>query len=87
MSYLKANIPHHSIPSLGTYIILIPSSLMFSKSILQAIDVSFKVSTERALILSNLASFESEITSAYYKIFLIKQTVNTYNQKKYGYLE
>ena len=56
-SYLQINVPHHSIPSLGSYII--PSSLMFPKFILWAIDVSFMVSTKRVLILSTLANFES----------------------------
>ena len=59
MSHLEDNIPHHSITSLASYIILIPSSLMFPKSVLWAIDVSFMVSTERALIKSTLFSIES----------------------------
>ena len=59
MLHLEDNISHHSTPSLGSFITLIPSSLMFSKSVLWAIDVSLVVSTERALILSTLASYGS----------------------------
>ena len=59
MSHLEDNIPHNSIPSLGSYIILILSSSMFPNTVFWAIHASFMVSTERVFILSILATFES----------------------------
>lgn len=62
-----ALVPQYTVPPFGSYILSVPSSVMFLQPLVVAIDVPLRQSTSAVTTLTAFTSYESALTIAHFE--------------------